>query len=343
LLDLPRCARQVAAEVRCIASRPGRIDQRAEALLEPFRRVVPFRAAWISLLDPELGEQAPLISQGYPDGFRQYLSGPGGVAEIDLLGLSRPGTVTRMSDLSIPLEEVWIWAEFLAPAGFRDGLAVALFAPDGRYLGILGLTSDIAGHPTAAARNLFTLLAPAIAQAIDPMQTLASAARIVHGAQAAIALTRAGRTLPLPGLPAHALLDGDSPVLTVASAHLAAHHDLVSFLCPYATGDAHQLQRITVLGGHPAGHLRGVVVVSPRGHTHGLDRRELEILGWLVDDWPDERIAGGLGLTPLTIAEHAEQICTKLAAPTRAAATFRAIRQGLYVPSALTRHNRIHR
>ncbi|MET0520587.1 MAG: hypothetical protein ABW156_01240 [Jiangellaceae bacterium] len=64
---------------------------------EPLRRAVPFRAAWISLLDPELRAQPPLISQGFPDGLREYLSSPDGVAEIDLLALTRPGTVTRAS------------------------------------------------------------------------------------------------------------------------------------------------------------------------------------------------------------------------------------------------------
>jgi len=171
---------------------------------------------------------------------------------------------------------------------------------------------------------------------LDPeLRTLDAAARIVHRAHAAVALTRAGETLPLPGLPAHPLLDPDSAVLAVASAHLAARHDTVTFLCPSSAGDTDPLQRITVLGGISAGHLRGVVVVSPPDDTQGFDQRELKILGGLVDDWPDEHIAAALGPTSLTVAEHVEQIGIKLAAPTRIAATLRAIRQGLYIPSAI--------
>src|SRR4029453_16830951 len=120
---------------------PGRIDQRAEALLEPLRRVVPFRGAWISLLEPERCEQPPLISQGYPDALNRYMSGPAGVADIALLGPNRPGGAARLG-------EVPAWAEYLAPAGFRGGVAAGLFAPDGRYLGMLGLNTDTAGHPT---------------------------------------------------------------------------------------------------------------------------------------------------------------------------------------------------
>jgi hypothetical protein len=81
MLELPPGWPQTAAEVAQIASMPGRINQRAEALLEPLRRVVPFRGAWISLFDPQRREQPPLVSQGYPDGLNQYMRGPAGVAE----------------------------------------------------------------------------------------------------------------------------------------------------------------------------------------------------------------------------------------------------------------------
>jgi hypothetical protein len=339
LLELPPGGQRVVAEVAQIASMPGRIDQRAEALLEPLRRVVPFRGAWISLLEPERSEQPPLVSQGYPDGLTRYMSGPAGVAEIELLGLNRSGGAICLSDLRTPLEEVPSWAEYLAPAGFRGGVVAGLFAPDGRYLGMLGLNTDTAGHPTEAARDLISVLTPTIAFAIDPMRMVAAAARVVGDAQAAIVLTRAGNTLALPGLPGHPLLDPGSAVLTVASAHLAVRHDFVTFLCPLMADGPHSVRRITVLGcsGHPPGHLRGVVVVSPPGDTQGLDQRELEILGLLIDDWSDQRIAAALDLPPLIVTESVERILTKLYAPTRIVGTLRALRQGLYTPPALIR------
>jgi DNA-binding CsgD family transcriptional regulator len=222
------------------------------------------------------------------------------------------------------------------------GAAVALFAPGGRYLGVLGLLTDSRGQPTAAARDMLRVLLPAIAQAIDPMRMFDAAARIVAGAQGAIALAGTGRTLPLPGLPAHTLLDPGSAVVAEASARMTAHHEVVTFLCPYPAVDPHGLRRITVLGGDPGGHLRGVVVVSRPGDMHGLVRREVEILGKLVDDWSNERIAVALGVGPRTVAEHVEQIRIKLDASTRLAVTLSALRLGLYVPATLVDHNCLH-
>jgi hypothetical protein len=86
-----------------------------------------------------------------PDGLRSYMAGPAGVAEIEMLGLDRSGA-TRLSDLPIDLQQVPSWAQYLAPAGFRGGLAAGLCTPDGRYLGMLGLNTDSVAHPTVAAR-----------------------------------------------------------------------------------------------------------------------------------------------------------------------------------------------
>jgi len=64
-------------EVAEIASTSGPIGDRASALLEPLRRVIPFGGAWIGLLDPERREHLSLVQDGYNDGTRAYLNGPG--------------------------------------------------------------------------------------------------------------------------------------------------------------------------------------------------------------------------------------------------------------------------
>jgi len=334
--ELSSASADVAVEVARIAADCRPIEHRALELLEPLRRVLPFCAAWISVLDPERREQPPLVCVGHDEGLRAYMAGPAGVAEVEQLALDRSREAATLADLPVPLEEVRSWAEYLAPAGFRGGVVVPLRTPDGRYLGILGLNTDTTRHPTVAARDLLTLLSPLVAHALDPMRSIQAAARIVHDATAATVLTRSGEAVELPGLPTHPLLDADSGVLTAATQHLATGARFASFLSPH-TGEelpAADYARITVLARppQPPRHLMAVLTVSPPGDLHGLTGRDLEILGMLVEDWPTRRIASALELAPATVCARIQRIQDKLVAPNRAMATLRAHHQGLYIP-----------
>src|SRR4051794_24997636 len=310
MVDLPHAGVKIAAEVARIASVHTSIDQRAQLLLEPLGRVVPFQGAWISLLDPEAREQPPLVCHGYPSGLRSYMAGPAGVAEIEMLGLDRSGA-TRLSDLPIDLQQVRSWAEYLAPAGFRGGLAAGLCTPDGRYLGMLGLNTDSVAHPTVAARDLMTRLAPMIAHAVDPMRSLTAAVTLVRNAEAGIVLTRAGNALPLPGLPTHPLLTPGSDVLTTATQLVTGRRGRVAFLCPDPGNDdvdGHVRITILTLPPQPPYSLTAVVAVSRPGDLRGLSGDELGILGPLVEDWSDQRIAAALQLPLPSVTEKVEHI-----------------------------------
>src|SRR2546421_11470115 len=65
---------------------------------------------------------------------------------------------------------------------------------------------------------------------------------------------------------------------------------LGSFLGPYPDG------------GRP-GQVR-IVVVSAPGDMRGLNQRELEILGLLVEDWSDQCISAAMGLPLPIVAEN---------------------------------------
>jgi DNA-binding NarL/FixJ family response regulator len=70
---------------------------------------------------------------------------------------------------------------------------------------------------------------------------------------------------------------------------------------------------------------------------HGLTPRELEVLGLLVEGWPNHAIAADLGITDRTVAAHVEHIVAKLGAPSRTLAAVSAWRRGLFVPRMLHR------
>ena len=340
MAEFPVDSCEVRVEVAGIASAPSSIEERAEALLDQLRRVVPFQAARVCLLDPERGAPVSLVSQGYDQAVSAYHDSPAVVEEFEVLGLDRMRPPICIRDLPVPPGEVRGWVEYLQPAGFREGLAVGLFTPDGRHLGVLGLNTDTLVHPTEAARDLIGQLAPLIAYAVDPLRSMVAAARLIHDAIAGIALTPAGHSLPVPGMPAHPLLSQGSPVLAVVAQQLAGGSHCVSFLCPYSTKehlDGHV--RVTVLAcvPQPASYLAAVVMVSPPGDVCGLTRRELEILGLVVEGWSNQRIAAALGITARTVAADVEQMLVKLGARTRALAAIRSLNRGLYVPHPLVR------
>lgn len=333
---------QIVLDITRIASEETSLEQRAQALVEPLRRVVPFRALWISLLDPESRKQPPLVSTGYPDELVRYAGGPDGVAEIEKLGLHRTPGAVRIADLPTPLRNLPSWADYLAPAGFRNGLIAGLFSRDGRYLGVLGLHTDSATHPTSAARDLISQLTPTIAHAVDPMRVLTSAVGVVHGVTAGVVVTRAGKVVALPGVPGHPMLSEHAPVLVVAARLLAARSVHATFLCPTSTRDSTAYVRITVIGstGRLPNHLAGAVVMSARTEateTADLVRPEAELLGMLVEDRPLSRIADALSIDGRTLAGHLTTLEHKLGAPSREAAVLRAFRRGLYVPAEITR------
>jgi DNA-binding NarL/FixJ family response regulator len=95
---------------------------------------------------------------------------------------------------------------------------------------------------------------------------------------------------------------------------------------------------VTVLARRPEFPERwaAVVLVSPPGSMHGLTRREMEIVGLLIEGWSNGRIAAELFIADRTVATHVEHILAKLRAPSRTLAAARALRLGVYIPRAVT-------
>lgn len=333
-MDRTADAVQIAVEVSRIATTPGGPAEHAAALLEPLHRLLPFDGAWLALRDEERRGHRSLVSCGWDRRTAAYLDGPVLVDEIEQFGMTRSRTPLRVADLPVPAHELRSWAECLLPAGFHEGLGLCLFASDGRHLGFLGLFTTSAAVPSDAARDLLADLAPALAQAVDPLRSAAAAARIVHNATAGVILNRSGGVSPLPGLPGHDALRAGSAVVGAAQDLLDGPQ--ASFLLPVRSAPGGHL-RVTALDApqDAPDHITAIVVLSPCGELHGLTHRELEVLGLLIAGRRNAEIAQVLVVTQRTVATHVEHILTKLEAVTRALAAVRAQRHGLFVPSAL--------
>ncbi|AVT40213.1 LuxR C-terminal-related transcriptional regulator [Plantactinospora sp. BB1] len=341
--ELPPYAAEIAAEVERVASSSAGTEERVAELFVVLRRLVPYEAGVLQVLNPERRRFETLGAVGYRESIMTHLLGAAHYQEVELLGLHRDRAPVRVRDAPIPLAEICSWVEHFAPAGFREGVGVPLFSPDGRQIGVLALHTETAEHPTDEARDFLGLLAPVIADAVDPMRSIATLSTVVTSAVAGVVLTRAGEVLALPGLPEHPRLRPGSAVLVAAAESLAEGERHAAFLCPGGPDPADRgYARVTVLScsGHAPAYLHAVVLLSPPGDLHGLTPRELEILGLLVDGWPNQRIAKALVVAPRTVAAHVEHILAKLAAPSRTLAAVRALRLGLYVPRSLTRSGR---
>ncbi|MBB3084137.1 helix-turn-helix transcriptional regulator [Geodermatophilus sabuli] len=322
------------------AAGAGTTSERAQALLEVLRRMVPFDGAFLAFADPLGHGYHSLVTVDLDARTVEFLSGPQVARDIEVTGTDRERPPLGPSDLPYPAEELQTWAECLIPSGIHEGLGVALFARGGRHVGHLAVLSGSRQPPSPAVRRRLGRIAPMLAHGIDPMRSLVTVVHLVRGARAGVVLRSDGGCQTLPGMPVDALLVPASPLLDAARERIGDGHVCSSFLWP--VGGAHAPGghvRVTVLAAPddaPPG-LTAVALLSPATHLHGLTPRELEVLGLLVEGCSNQEIARALVVAPRTVAAHLEHVLVKLGAPTRTLAAVRAERDGLYVPASSCR------
>jgi hypothetical protein len=316
-----------------IAAAAGSVEQRADALLGSLRGVIPYAAAWIGTRDPETRRHRRVGSYGDTASLARYFALPEADDEVEQLGLNRFQPPVPASALPVPLAETRAWGEYLLPAGYDDGVAMALFTDDGRHLGFLSLLTGDSRHRTASYGGLLASLRPTIVKALDRLPSLASAAQLTGDAVGGIAITRAGRGVRVPGLPTHPLLVEGSAALAVARRYARAPGTVSTFLSPWAGG----LLRVSVLDcrDETADHLCSLVLIRPAGDASHLRPSDVRLLGALVEGWDDERLRSGLGLSDPS--GYAQELARRFALPSAQALVQHAAREGLFLPPALWR------
>jgi hypothetical protein len=328
-------AARAAAVIARIADEPAPIAERARRILQVLEPVLRYDAASIALRDPERQIRIPLASAGDAAGLHAYWSGAAADDELARLGLNRPGPPLLSTELSPPAGETVYWRRYLAPAGFRCGIDVALFTAEGRHVGHLTVLSKSDARTTGADRELTGVLAPLIARAVDRLAAIRLLVGIVPDVIAGAVLTEAGNTLPLPGLPIDPVLGDGSPVIAEVVERLTLGHRYATFLHPALDTKRGALLQVTALdvSDEIADHLRAAVLLSPEPDLHGLSRHDLQVLGLIVAGWEDDRrIAAALGSTPEAIAETARRGMQVLGACSRTGLAGRALREGLFLP-----------
>ncbi|MEV6596298.1 LuxR C-terminal-related transcriptional regulator [Actinoplanes sp. NPDC051346] len=332
--ERPSPAAVLAAEIAAVASLGTSLVGRAEALLEPLRAVLEFDAACITMLDAEGRRQPPLLWRGYPSAVVEHLHSTDFFVSVQRLGFSRNRSPLRLADMPVPPGELRGWAEFMAPAGFGEGIGIPLHTADGRYLGVLSTHTEDRKPVRGEIRDLLGDLAPLIAYAVDPLRTITALAALVTDAVAGVMLTRTGATAPLPGLPRNRLLDRGSPVVTEAAACYADGDSRATFLTPTVAPDPPGYLRATMLAcpDQSPYDLEAVVMLRPPGDLHHLSHREMTVLGLFIAGRTECQAAARLRTSVRAVRAALEHARVKLGAPTNAAAIMRAADLGLYLP-----------
>lgn len=319
-----------------IAASNEPIPARAHAMLASIGQTIPFDGAWIALAEPHGWGYTSIASIAIDRKTLAHLSGPVMARDIELAGADRIGPPMSPSDLPYPAETLRTWSECLLPAGYREGLGVALFGPGHRSIGHLTLLSRDPTPPTDAVRGRLEAMTPLLAEGIDPMRSVLAMAHLVGRAIAGVVLIGNGAVGRLPGFVDDPLLAQDAPLLDAARRAVRDGRVQAAFLWPGGPERADRgFVRVTTLTG-PDGlgiGFAGIVLLSPTGPLHGLTARELEVLGLLIEGCSNSDISGALAVAPRTVAAHLEHILAKLEASSRTLAAVRAERMGLYVPS----------
>jgi hypothetical protein len=326
-------------ELADVGAMAAGLDQRAEAVLEVLGRILPFDSGWLAVRDPERRRHVPLATTGTADPLRRYFESPGADAELEHLGLNSAQPPVLASELPAPLTEICAWGDYLLPAGFRGGLAGALFSSTGRHVGFVSLLAEDPARPDPGDRQILAEVTRVIADDLDRTQEIARISTIVGAAEAGVVLTRGGDALPLPGLPDDRLLAPDSPILAAATHELSAGGPYTAFLAPVAGPDGERLARVTALDCTvpELDHLSAAVLLSAPGDLRGLTSLHLRLLGHLVAGTTEvPALAAALGLDPRSTTEALRRAQVALDAPGVTAAATRALRTGLRIPPALS-------
>jgi hypothetical protein len=316
------------------------LNQRAGKVLEALGRVLPFDSGWLAVRDPERRRHVPLATTGDAEPLRRYFGSPGADAELEDLGLNSARRPVLARELPLPLPEICAWGEYLLPAGFRGGVAGALFASTGRHVGFISLLAEDPARPGLADRRILAAVTRVIADDLDRTQEIATIARIVGTAEAGVVLTRGGDAHPLPGLPDHRLLAPDSPILPAVTHELSSGGPYTAFLAPAPGPDGERLVRVTALDCAlpDLDHLSAAVLLSSPGNLQGLTALDLRVLGHLTAGTTQApALAAALHVDMATITEALHRAQAALDVRDLTAAATRALRTGLRIPPALSR------
>ncbi|MFI2073813.1 MULTISPECIES: helix-turn-helix transcriptional regulator [Streptomyces] len=301
----------------------------ADAVLTALSAVIDHDHASLSRWDPLLRRHVTLAGS-YPAGTNRYIETR--LHDDPAFALMRhaPGSTSWWHDVPAPVRRASTgFQEVLEPLGVQDGVAQCLFSTDGRYVGILNVSTTRVRCDQPAVRAVMTLLGESLAAVADPLAGHRSPGPGASGHTCAVLLPDAedadyaeeAAPVTLSGEPLPGLTEAGSPLVALLRRTAARRTLPATVLVPYR-------QRMLELHLTRQGD-RTVAVCRTVTRPAALSPRELEVLAELTQGRTNREIADRLYVSPRTVATHIEHILAKLDVPNRVAAAGRAVAWGL--------------
>ena len=281
------------------------------AAFGPLRTALGVDCIAISAWDPVALQHRTLVDLGYP---------AGAMAACDSLLHTDP-IFWRIHDLKQPVRASDVSPDLLAGPvgegvigafGFGDGLTHCLFAPDGRYVGVVHMSTLPANGVDDVSVGIVDLLATDLARSVDPIAADSSRSRFGAGDEAFV-VDSAREVYPLTPRADASILD--RAVHTADAVYSVTQGtDAIGWRALVVDGPDLLTVRVEAIAGG------ALVVIRPTIAPFGLTLRELEVLDGIAAGLTNSGIGERLGLAPSTVATHVERVLVKTGRPTRAAA-----------------------
>ncbi|GHB47687.1 hypothetical protein GCM10010377_43100 [Streptomyces viridiviolaceus] len=326
VLDAALRVRRAATEV---SEQPG---SGAGRVLEALSGVIDYDHASLSRWDP-LHRRHRTLASSYPAETTAYIETRLHDDPVFSLIRRSGGDPLWLRDVPEPQRLTSPgFREELQPLGIEDGVAHCLFAPDGRYVGMLNVSTKRVQRRRHPARAAVPLLTECLASVADPVTGAGTDPAAQDGSEGtaaaacAVALADCRSTAPTPvsGDVPPGFEEADSPLTRLVRDALTRRSLPTTLLVPLE-GRLLELRL-------SRRNASTVVVCRPVACPAGLSPRELQVLAELTHGRTNREIAERLFVTPRTVATHIEHILTKLSLPNRAAAAGRAAAWGVEPP-----------
>lgn len=315
----------LAAEIGMLVREPDPVQARQETM-RLLNEVLDGDAASLVAVDPFGGEHRQIAGLGYAAETARSLAVDFARTPWfdDVLNSDLPPSISEEPSQSF--RRGWFYEEYVEPAGFRDGMTGAL-RRDGRYVGLVHLSTGRAGAFDTRVRRLLASVMPALAAMADVTGQAVQA--VGMGSLDRAALVSGDRVVPVPGRNRPQVLE-DGAFREVVAEFRESGGRRLHILWPLDR----MWHRVGLLSPEPSVRLRGAVLVHtrPAEVPYGLTGREVEVLTRLAMGMTNDVIAQQFFLSPRTVHKHVEHILQKTRTSSRTEAAALAVRESILYP-----------